>query len=201
MFRGRLRTEITAGLIVSALMVLLIQPICKAVWGFLVHAIPPVLYRLIDSAYKNASLGNRPWASAFTLIVVFALVGEFFVIVSVGRLIPRSVFQKWRQRKHETAVKLRRLVQWLKVPFVICSVYLAVASWWLAFMIYVDMQLNASFEQRLAVLASVVPDQTIKSLRAEWADMHSRADYLQINRHMNELAAQQKRTLPNPLLR
>jgi hypothetical protein len=53
-----------------------------------------------------------------------------------------------------------------------------------------DLQLNASFNQRMAVLAPEITDLEAKRLRARWASMRSREDYLAITAGMDAVANQ-----------
>jgi hypothetical protein len=76
-----------------------------------------------------------------------------------------------------------------------CSVVVLAAG------MFVDLQLNTSFNQRLTVLAAVVPDETVKSLRADWAQMTSRKDYLALNTRIEQLASEKAVSLPKALPR
>lgn len=67
--------------------------------------------------------------------------------------------------------------------------------------IYADLQLNASFEQRLQVLAPHVTEKEVKELRASWALMTTKAHYLSIKSKMELLASQANIQLPAVLLR
>ena len=65
--------------------------------------------------------------------------------------------------------------------------------------LYLVMQMNASFHQRLEVLGPKINDLEYKELLASWASMHSREDYRKIITRMQGVAAQNGITLPKLL--
>jgi hypothetical protein len=64
---------------------------------------------------------------------------------------------------------------------------------------YIELQLNASFNQRTIILASRASEQQIKELRATWAQMESRTDYEHINDEMADIAKSLDIKLPKLL--
>ena len=62
-----------------------------------------------------------------------------------------------------------------------------------------DEQLNASFYQRLDALGPYMSDQEERQLRSSWALMENRAQYNQINSHLEEFAPKAKIKIPEPL--
>ena len=58
-------------------------------------------------------------------------------------------------------------------------------------------QLNTSFNQRVAALAPRITDQQVKELRARWALMEKRSDYLSIVADMDKLAKETGSKLPS----
>jgi hypothetical protein len=67
--------------------------------------------------------------------------------------------------------------------------------------VFVDLQLNTSFQQRTTVLSPIISDVKFKELRAEWALMKNRNDYLKINKEMDDIAKNNGISLPEPLLK
>lgn len=68
-------------------------------------------------------------------------------------------------------------------------------------LVFVDLQTNASFQQRITVLAPVITDQEYKELQAMWASMDSRSDYEAINLKLELLASEHGIRLPKPLMK
>jgi len=68
-------------------------------------------------------------------------------------------------------------------------------------LVFADLQLTTSFQQRLTVLAPKISEQEYKELQASWASMQSRTDYELLNTQMESLAQQHGIELPEPLLK
>ena len=57
-----------------------------------------------------------------------------------------------------------------------------------AFTVFIDLQLNASFCQRMGALAPYIDDQQQKMLRSQWALMETLDDYRTLTTQMDTLA-------------
>ncbi|WP_216295874.1 hypothetical protein [Delftia acidovorans] len=68
-------------------------------------------------------------------------------------------------------------------------------------MFYVDLQLNASFSQRLDALGPYADLMDEKRLKSAWALMKTRDDYEEINSRLDALASRAGVALPPPLYR
>lgn len=75
-----------------------------------------------------------------------------------------------------------------------------VSSFLLLSKFFVGLQLNTSFNQRLTVLSPDITDQKFKVFRAQWASMHGRVDFENLNREMDVIAMQKNITLPKLLI-
>jgi predicted PurR-regulated permease PerM len=64
-----------------------------------------------------------------------------------------------------------------------------------------DLQMNASFSQRLDALAPYIDAQTEKQFRSRWAMMGTLRDYRAISADMDQLGAKAGITLPKVLYR
>jgi hypothetical protein len=64
-----------------------------------------------------------------------------------------------------------------------------------------DLQLNASFNQRVTVLAPYIDLHQEKLLKSKWALMESRKDYEEVSVYLEKLAKSKNVKLPRPLLR
>lgn len=146
-----------------------------------------------NSIYKDAALGLREKFSFITLTFVISL---FAGIISGASLVLFKLsLTKGNSSTKNKETRIRRLkflAGALSIMFIIDSLLLTGKS-------FATLQLNASFNQRIAVLTASVNDQRIKEFRASWALMKNRKDYLKINSQMDTLATEAKIELPVPL--
>ena len=64
---------------------------------------------------------------------------------------------------------------------------------------FANLQLNATFNQRIAALSPELSDQKVKRFRARWALMEKRADYRSIQGDLEKVAAAKSIKLPPSL--
>jgi hypothetical protein len=189
-----LRWAIIAGVIASMVFVWFIQPILRFVWGLTLALGVPFSRRLLDYVYANAALGNRNWVDFLLFGAVLSLMIGFetvmlFSSLGVGDKVSGFIAPKLRPRK-----KLLKVVHNLiRLAFICYALMFLIAA-------FSDLQLNASFQQRLAVLAPHIDEQTEETLRASWASMIDHEDYARLNSEMEDLAQAAGVTLPKPLL-
>ena len=163
-------------------MLLVLQPILRGIWSLLVWLGPGAFQFLVDGAYTNAALGNRDWVPAMLAICCLAGLIGLILGMTFGVVLPNSLRKRWRQHRAEMPPdKRRRFLFWSRTGTVIVAVVAIFTFLYMAGSIWIDLQLNAGFNQRLAVLSASVPDQTVKNFRASWARMTSRNDYVRIN--------------------
>lgn len=189
---------IGAGILSSVLFTWLLDPFTKWVWLVSVDSTNAWLTAIQDAAYSNAALGKREWVSAL-LFIYFATAMVAFPVGLLGaHVVERLLIGQFPRFEH-AARTLRRTYRILEV---VVAVLILLTSFNLVrhcFDIYVDLQLNASFSQRLDVLAPHITSQQEKELRASWALMKSRRDYAAINRTIETLASAAAVPLPPPL--
>jgi hypothetical protein len=65
----------------------------------------------------------------------------------------------------------------------------------------VDLQLNASFSQRLDALGPYIDSAEERDLKSKWALMKTRSDYENINQRLDALAQKASIQIPEPLLK
>mgnify|MGYP003381899286 CR=1 FL=1 len=140
--------------------------------------------------YENASLGSRNW--------VVAVAATIFLFLPINLLVVRLYFKLVKRRHTQADAKPRRLPEWLGAALAL--LFMVVSATVPSAYIFTDLQLNASFDQRLTVLAPHITDQQVKELRAQWALMKSRDHHRAIQGQMQAYAAKASIHLPEPLL-
>lgn len=181
---GDIRRAVIASLVASILVLLVIQPAIRAFYTLLAATGS----RYVDSAYRNASLGHRNWVEVLFFMGIYSVaLGAATALLILSR--------RWGRERVKAS---RRVLTILNYPLFALALFV-----WGGFIAssYVDLQLNASFEQRLTVLAPVLSEEEEEGLRAEWASMTSRVDYLEIMRKVEALAQARGVRLPPRLLR
>lgn len=202
-----LRIQLSVSIVASILVIYFIQPLLEYTWAVLVIILSKSFQTLLDGVYRSAALGhNRDETSFFVLMLGIGLGIPFFFIFAheMGRLQGRLSYLLSRlrgeeklpvDRKDRLRERLLDLAGWLGMAVVL------VAFLYILTVQFADLQLNSSFQQRMTVLAPHITGQEEKELRAVWASMRSRNDYLLLNEHLERLAAEKAVKLPSPLLK
>ena len=152
-----------------------------------------------NSVYTNAALGVRDWLT----VVVFQLMSSAWIGLFIGMtsslLLRQFVFKKEGPRANAIREAIYKRRSWLRVIILILALQPTYITSRLALLAYADLQLNASFNQRLAALAPALSEQEEEELIADWAMMTTRRDYDAINASMTALSQRLPDALPEPL--
>lgn len=191
------KKNILLSLFASAVFLAFIQPLMKAIWSLISTVSVSFLDAYVSGFYKSAALGNRNWVDVFLLWFITALIlgtasGTLLIAATQGDERPS---ENERITKGSVAKyrKLRRWLAWTILPLT------CLAFFDLAFFAFVDLQLVATFNQRLAALAPHITIQEEREIRSRWAMMERKADYEAINQWMEESAAKAGTKLPKRL--
>lgn len=192
------RVGLIASIIGGLVLVYLLQPAVRLGWSLLLRFGGRAFDNIIDALYKNAALGNRDWVVVLLAFWGLSVTAMAILAFSLLTIIPFSYLHGMGEPLREFGQQHSMLASVMEIVLFIvaeCSVLIMAGA------IFLDLQLNASFNQRLAVLAAFVPDDTVKRLRAEWAQMQSRKDYLALNSRIEQLASEKAVSLPKTLVR
>lgn len=183
----RLRREVYVGVIISVLVMFFVEPLLRSASSIVVWAGANIYEGISNSIYREAALGFREKFSFITLA---------FGISLLTGIMTGTAFAMFG--KHDATAEAKRsctkkyLAGALAFAIFLQSLYVVGTN-------FADLQLNASFNQRIAALAPKVSDQQIKELRAKWALMERRGDYSVIVSEMDRLAVSVSAKLPKPL--
>ena len=152
--------------------------------------------RLQNEVFSNASLGTRDWLSvALYLFFLVALIGVIVGVVT-GFVTKRIIKQRMETLLGRSLKVLQKILSVILAMSLAGILFIGVI---VGFLAYVDLQLNASFNQRLAAIGPYIQDADEKVLRSAWALMRTRGDYVKINAIFEKHAKTAKITLPDPL--
>jgi hypothetical protein len=182
-----LRKAIIAGIVSGIIVLVFIQPILGFFWHFFLSNVKS----LNDVACREAAVGYVDRNAFLTQTLIFSLMFGGITGLFVG-----SLLMKRRSVANQVAdvipYRLRILVILaLVVEMVVVTVMLGEQ--------YLELKLNASFHQRLTVLAPKISDQEYKEFLASWAAMNSGEDYRHIVEKMETEATTKGITLPKLL--
>ena len=186
-----LKKEIYVSIIVAILTIIFIEPILKFIWGGMIWLSTTTYQGFLDSMYKGASLGHRNHID----VMIFILFLSVFIGISAGIITRLTIKNPILFDKLNKSPKLKKTFIILFLLIWIFTILLLVTS------VFVDLQLNASFQQRLTVLAPKISEQEYKELLASWASMENRLDYELLVSRMETLAQQNDIALPDLLLK
>lgn len=183
MLSRELKIGILGGIISSVFVIIFIQPILNIVWSAVLSFGEYIQAGYVDKIYRNAAVGDRNMVGQMTLLLVVVLM----LFVSVGFLTSgRGIRNKYGVLTSRALMLLMSLMACTMA--VIVLVGFSVASG--------VMEINASFIQRLTVMAPVISDEEYKEWKAKWAVMNSQNDYHVLVSAMEKRAADLKIELP-----
>ena len=196
--------SVTSSIIASIAFAWLLDPVTRWIWHTASDSAWSWFVNLQAAAFRNAALGKREWLSTALFIYVFTLVVIVLytspIGIGCGVLFGRLLRQKATDRTRQL-IRGRVAPLTLVILSILMALSLTYAFGKIAFLAYVDLQLNASFSQRVDALSPYIDPMEERRLRSQWALMKSRADYEQINRRLDELATGANIQLPEPLLK
>jgi hypothetical protein len=186
-----LRRELYVGVIAAIVVMLFVEPLLRLAGSALVWIGANVYDGVSNSIYREAALGLREKFSFLSLAFSISLISGALTGTAI------ALFRKPFEPSSEPSSEKK--IRWKKYLAVAFSVLVILQSLYLVGKNFADLQLNASFNQRIAALTPRVTDQQVKELKARWALMEKRPDYLSIVSDMERIAKETGARLPSPL--
>ncbi|MBT3671026.1 MAG: hypothetical protein HON98_03885 [Chloroflexi bacterium] len=200
MEQGKLTiNDIKKEIIIAFIVIILIQPITKFIWNFILAIGGSVFNYLIDSIYRNAAYGQRPVDSAILVLVLMA--------ISISQVFPRTIFRRNKSssqdKEHEnietaTVETILRFAKKNIFPVLIRTIYIFCIIY-ISLMTLSNLQLNTSFEQRLDILSPFISDSDEEVFRSSWGLMNTREDYINIFDDFKLISGENNIVLPDSL--
>lgn len=182
-----LRKNLIVSLITSILVLIFIEPLLKWAANAIMWLGTNISASFTKSVYTSAALGFREKYSFIALIFILSALSGIVAGITTARVLP------WKSESTDLQAKRRKVFSIFSVVVFFVSVIFIMAA------NFIELQLNASFNQRITVLSAKVHEQRIKELKAAWASMENRSDYEYITEQMNKLALEEKIKLPTAL--
>lgn len=185
-----IKKEFLVGVIAAIIVIIFVEPIIRWLWGLIIQFSAVTYDGYIDFIYRNAAFGKRNYVDvllfmSFVSVLLGLLLRGLMLILGGSKI--RSVYRRIPYKAQTIIIVINVAV-------------LTLVLFHYTILFYTDLQLNTSFEQRLTVLAPEISDQDYKEIKALWASMDSRGDFLALNAKMENLAAQNNVEIPRLLL-
>ncbi len=188
---SNIRNSVLASVIAAILVILLIQPMLSAIWRILQFLGTYVSGVFVNYLYRNAALG--PTNELDFIMFTFGL-----VFIAGGMLAGlHSVLEKPADEREE---KVRRPPRLGNYPFGVAVFVFCLATLFLMVSAFTKLELNATFNQRILIIAPHVSDQKVKELRASWASMRTGEDFDSLNAEIESIAKEAEIELPPRIL-
>jgi len=209
-----LQRELAVGLIGACLFAYFFDPLVKFAWNSLSKSASFFAEAIQDSALRNAAFGQRNWIDAMFVVCSITAGLTVYLLFSVFRYRVDKRAERNNHfdeglgftdeenlRRHIATLNKSKLFTFLDgMPFRILAMFFLIGiGLWFAFLTYVDLQLNTSFNQRVAAIAPYIEPIEEKKLRSLWALMETQKDYSVINKQIEAYAIKAGIRLP-PLL-
>lgn len=182
MFRDpEMKKRVVAGLIAAFLFALFVQPLITYSSSLFAYVLDSVSQTFADRIYQRAALGPLDTTTEGAFVFLVGGTAVLFAFFALLTLVARKA-------------GLGDFFIVVVVPL-LGGLMLVVYSLFIA----LDLRLNVSFRQRVAILSPHLSEHDEKELVALWASMKSRRDYNALNRRMDEYAQSRGVKLPHPL--
>ena len=192
--------SVIASVVASIAFSWLLEPISRGLWNLASDSASSWLMNLQNAAFMNAALGKRDWAIVSIFFVFSALAWG----VAFGAIIGTYLARKHKEDPNGPIGRFRRSPWRRRIGAMALALWVTLGLYqWthMCFMFYVDLQLNASFSQRLDALGPYIDQIDEKKLKSAWALMKTRDDYEKINSWIDGFAKRAGVDLPSPLYR
>ncbi len=189
--------SIVAGLIASILLSYVLEPFSVWLWRSLSDSASSWAQELQSKAIQNAAMGVRPWVSAVSFIVTINTISGLFLGLVIAFTFKTINGKFGRKGNHSESTNNNNKTWLLFTGVSACNVLLFIYfALRISFLVYVDLQMNASFVQRMTAIKPYITQQEYDLLYSNWALMTSPEDYTNINTQLDKSAQVAEIKLP-----
>jgi len=208
-----IKREIISGAIVS-IVLFFGQSIGLYLWQALLKFSINTYSGFIDGIYLNAALGQRNWIdflsfSLLVYIIIYSLlkkslkINEMINDIKIERQEKSEIKKRENQilKNYKAKAFLERHIQKFKFIVILMNITICFLSTTILFIIFIDLQLNTSFNQQINTLSPYIDEQKEELFKSKWALMKDRKDYEVIIKHLEKTASENNIKLPNLLVK
>lgn len=183
MLSRELKIGIIGGVVSSILVIIFIQPLLNYVWTAVLSFGEHIQASYVDKIFRSAAIGDRGRVSQLTFLMVI------LVVISV----PSFLFLSQVAYRYAVFEKANRVFLLVMSFMSLMLVMVSLVSFSISMGV---TEINASFNQRLTVLAPAISEHETKELKAQWAKMSSKRDYRALVSLMEKRASELQIQLP-----
>lgn len=211
-----IRKGVIAGIIASIIFMIILEPLMKLIWSFLINTSNSIYTSYFNSIFKNAALGHRNHIDFMTYSLLTVL-----LISGMALFYLKMYFYFKRDRKDNSIsknktkdelemeiskinIKISKLKKRMKIYFFVGSIsliFLVIFTFSNLFKEYSNLQLNSSFNQKINAISPYINEKDQKILMSKWALMKSKENYLQIKSNIDSIAKYNQLQLPDELIK
>ncbi|WP_045392106.1 hypothetical protein [Vibrio rotiferianus] len=180
--------SIIAGLIASILLSYVLEPFSIWLWRLLSDSASSWALDIQNSAIQNAAMGIRPWVSAVSFVATINTIAWLFLALST-LFVVRSIVIKSNGKPNTESEATRDRTKFMRfLPYIgiVNALFFIYFSLKISFLVYVDLQMNASFSQRMMAIKPYITQKQHDILYSSWALMSSPEDYKNINSQIDK---------------
>jgi hypothetical protein len=188
---NKVRRTFVISALAGLFVIYILQPLIRLLWSGISRMSMSAIESYVNSIYKSSAINMHDHISLQILLVLFAMLSA--LLLTIG-LLPTKAYQK-SIRWGASSSRVFYTIHWIIVIIIHLAYLYAFVP------IFIDVNINASFQQRLNALTPVLTSQGVNELRASWALMRTRDDYVQLSARMDSIAAIHEIDLPELLLK
>jgi len=201
--------NVSASIIATIIMMTFGESAVRSIWNYLSYSSLAFYRGITDTVYRDASTGNTYdilififYATSLTLIFhMLTLHRRTISLIKKKTLINRdeSIEEINENPSASVPKSIKEFFNKIEVDFLaqrLLILILTISSITILTSNYIKFDLISNFNQRLTTLCPHITQQQEKEIKAKWATMQGRNDYIIINEILENYAKQSSITLP-----
>ncbi len=192
------RREIVVGLVSSVIFAIFVQPILTLTWNMIVILSNNIYLVFMQDIYRSIA---RPQQDSIDLMIfIYVSMAVSFIVLLMARinLLEQDIYEISTGKHTPNASRIKRYGR-----FMLAVALFSIVAIFIGIVVpnFAKEQYLRSFQQRMTVLAPYITEQQEEEVRAKWAMMKDRDDYLAVNQILEQLASQHNIVLPENIIR
>ncbi|NTW73138.1 MAG: hypothetical protein HGA49_12985 [Eubacteriaceae bacterium] len=182
--------SIVTSIVATIIFSLFLAPVSLWLWDLTKNGAYQWMNSLQNHAFINAALGKRDWVGPMSFILIYVFFASAVISSPIGYLIGsllrKQLYHKAKSEGMKSMDKaiLKNVFHLARFSVYVCALYSIYLFGQQSFLVYTDMQMNTSFEQRINAIRPYISEQDTHLLRSKWALMKNRSDYENIQREI-----------------
>lgn len=200
--RESLKKHLNWGTVVGGVLITIITQflirISDTAYDFVVAFIFAISHHMENTTYSYAAKGNMDWVDVEIFTMVFLLASALFgVMLAIARLDFKQLKLDTVETTVATINKWRKLVKKVFSLIMIVFIVFLFVGFNVSYIRAIEVErLVSEFNQTIIILSPYISENSRLLLMSEWAQMSSKAHYLDVASKLDEIATQFNLRLP-----